>query len=89
MNEWISELVLKDGNVSCPFCGKPFLHYDFTVKTDDMCQHDIIDLLKSYYIAIQALAEIYMLEGSSRSLMEKAHNALMSIEELTNMKVDT
>jgi len=87
MNEWISELVYKDGNICCPFCGKPFLHYDFTIITDDMCQHDIKDLLQAYYIAIQALGEISILEGSSYSLTRKAHNALGKIEEITGMNI--
>jgi len=86
MNEWITELVRKDGNICCPFCGKPFLHYDFRIITDNMCQHDIKDLLNVYYILLNTLAEMSLLEGSNYNLSRKARAVLVNIEEMMNIK---
>jgi hypothetical protein len=86
MMEWVNKLVRENGNISCPFCGKPFLHYDFTIITDDMCQHDIKDLLIVYYILLNTLAEMSLLEGSNYNLSRKARETLMNIQKMMDIK---
>lgn len=87
MNEkWLTEIVSKDGNILCPFCGKPFLKWDFQIIRKDDCQHDIKSLLTAYYFLLNTLAQMSLLEGSNYNLSRKAHETLIYLEEMMNIK---
>lgn len=79
-DKWIGELVREKGNILCPFCGKPFLKWDFQVITSNDCNHDIADVLQAYYMATRTLAEISAIQGSSFNMIKKASGCLMDIQ---------
>jgi hypothetical protein len=79
---WIYELVKEKGNILCPFCGKPFLKFDFQVITDNECQHDIEDILKSYYSLIGALTDIYHAHRDSSHTVEYGEVCFYWAEEV-------
>jgi hypothetical protein len=86
-NKWLNQLVLiPGGNICCPFCGKPFLSWDFQIIGENDCQHDVMDLLKVYYILLNTLAEMSLLEGSNYNLSRKAREVLMNIEKMMDIK---
>lgn len=74
---WRTEMVPTIGenglSVLCPLCGK-----DFFME----CCHNLRDIMKAYYLAVNTLADISILEGSKGNMIRKAHHTLLEIEKL-------
>jgi len=71
---WRTEIVYDvNSDVLCPLCGKNFI---------SQCGHSVEDVLRAYYLAVNTLAEISVIQGSAGNMIRKAHTTLLEIEKL-------